>query len=119
MAPSNVDLSASVSGHVYERDGQRGGVWYMKWRDHEGQHKRRIGSAWTETGPPPAGWFREREANAALQQVLVEARQGISVQRRTGITFATAANDWYEHGMLERDWSPSTKADYKSALGTD
>jgi len=29
------------------------------------------------------------------------------------------AEDWYEHGLLERDWSASTKADYRSALNAD
>jgi integrase len=116
MPSAKVDLSAAVSGHVFLYEGARAKTWVVKWRDHEGQHERRLGRAWTESGPPPDGFLREREAKAALQEILVEARQGISVQRRTGITFATAAKDWYEHGMLERDWSPSTKADYKSAL---
>jgi integrase len=116
MPSSTVDLSAAVSGHVFLYEGRRAKTWVAKWRDHEGQHERRLGRAWTEAGPPPDGYLREREAKAALQEILVEARQGISVQRRTGVTFAVAAEDWYEHGMLERDWSPSTKADYKSAL---
>jgi integrase len=47
---------------------------------------------------------------------MVEARAGQRVQRRTGTNFATVAEDWYEHGLLERDWSPSTRADYRSAL---
>jgi integrase len=97
-------------------EGKRAKTWCAKWRDHEGQHERRLGPAWTEKGPPPEGFFREREAKAALAVLLVEARAGISVQRRTGVSFRQAAEDWYEHGMLERDWSPSTKADYRSAL---
>jgi integrase len=111
-----LDLSAAVSGHVFLYEGRRRKTWCVKWRDHEGQHERRLGPAWTETGPPADGFYREREAKAALAQILVAARQGISEQRRTGVTFARAAEDWYEHGMLERDWSPSTKADYRSAL---
>jgi integrase len=113
---STIDLQASVSGHVWLYEGKRRKTWCLKWRDHEGQHEKRLGPAWTEKGPPPDGYFREREAKAALEEILVEARKGISQQRRTGVSFAQAAEDWYEHGLLERDWSPSTKADYRSAL---
>ncbi|MHB8695418.1 MAG: tyrosine-type recombinase/integrase [Solirubrobacteraceae bacterium] len=114
--PDKVDLSAAVSGHVFLYEGKRTKTWCAKWRDHEGQHERRLGPAWSEPGRPPEGFFREREAKAALAQILVDARAGISQQRRTGVSFAEAAEDWYGHGMLERDWSPSTKADYRSAL---
>jgi len=113
---STIDLRASVSGHVWLYEGKRRKTWCVKWRDHQGQHEKRLGPAWTEKGPPPDGYLREREANAALEAILVEARKGISQQRRTGVSFAKAAEDWYEHGLLERDWSPSTKADYRSAL---
>ena len=114
--PGGPDLSATVSGHVFLYEGKRSKTWVAKWRDQDGQHERRLGPAWTETGPPAEGFFREREAKAALALILVESRQGITVQRRTGISFAKAAEDWYEHGLLERDWSPSTRADYRSAL---
>ncbi len=96
--------------------GKRRATWCAKWRDMTGQHEKRLGPAWTQKGPPPPGYFREREANAALEEILVEARRGKVQQQRTGVTFAIAAQDWYEHGLLERDWSPSTKADYRSAL---
>ncbi len=96
--------------------GKRQKTWCVKWRDQEGQHEKRLGPAWTDKGPPPPGYFREREAKAALEEILVEARRGKIQQRRTGVTFAVVAEDWYEHGLLERDWSPSTKADYRSAL---
>lgn len=114
--PDQADLSAAVSGHAFLYEGRRRRTWCVKWRDHEGQHERRLGPAWLEKGAPPEGYFREREAKAALDEILVEARKGITQQRRTGVTFAKAAEDWYEHGMLERDWSPSTKADYRSGL---
>ncbi len=109
-------MSAAVSGHVWLYEGRRSKTWCVKWRDHQGQHERRLGPAWAQKGPPAPGCFREREAKAALEEILVEARKGVSQQRRTGVTFARAAEDWYEHGMLERDWSPSPKAEYRSAL---
>jgi integrase len=114
--PSASNLNAPVSGHVWLYEGRRQKTWCAKWRDVDGQHEKRLGPAWTEKGAPPPGFFREREAKAALAEILVEARRGKLLQRRTGVTFAVVAEDWYEHGLLERDWSPSTKADYRSAL---
>lgn len=116
MLSSASNLNAQVSGHVWLYRGKRRDTWCVKWRDLGGQHEKRLGPAWTDKGPPPPGFFREREAKAALEEILVEARRGKVQQRRTGITFAIAAEDWYDWGLLERDWSPSTKADYRSAL---
>lgn len=109
-------LDVPVSGSIELYDGKRGGVWYARWRDARGQHRKRIGRAWTRTGPPDPGYFRRREARAALQQILVDARRGAAAQARTGKSFKIVAEDWYEHGLLERDWSASTRADYRSAL---
>jgi hypothetical protein len=109
-------LDVPVSGVVELYEGKRGSTWYARWRDATGQHRRRIGKAWTRKGPPDPGYFREREAKAALQAILTDARRGAVEQSRTGKTFELVAEDWYEHGKLERDWSPSTQADYRSAL---
>ncbi|MHB8693635.1 MAG: tyrosine-type recombinase/integrase, partial [Solirubrobacteraceae bacterium] len=114
LRPNPYDVP--ISGAVELWEGKRAKTWYARWRDADGQHRRKLGPAWTKTGPPDPGFFREREANAALQAILTDARRGAVEQRRTGITFAEAADDWYEHGLLERDWSSSTKADYRSAL---
>jgi integrase len=114
--PSASNRNAPVSGHVWIYKGKLRSTWCVKWRDLGGQHEKRLGPAWTEKGPPPPGYFREREATAALEEILVEARRGKIQQRRTGVTFAFVAEDWYEHGLLERDWSASTKSDYRSAL---
>jgi integrase len=105
-----------ISGHVHLRRGKRGGVWYAKWRDASGQHEQRLAKAWTERGRPPEGYMREKEATAALQEILVDARRGAAAQARTGVTFEMVAEEWYERGTLERDWSPNTKATYRSVL---
>jgi len=112
--PNPLDVPDSGVIELYE--GKRGSVWYARWRDAGGQHRKRIGRAWTRSGRPDPGYFRKREAQAALQAILVDARRGAFEQTRTGKTFAVVADDWYEHGLLERDWSPSTKNDYRSAL---
>jgi integrase len=90
--------------------------WYAKWRDHSGQHQKRLGPAWTGKGAPIPGTFRKREAQAALEEILVEARRGARRQERTGMTFADVAEDWFENGQFERDWSASTQVDYRSVL---
>ena len=114
LRPNPLDIPVSGSVELY--NGKRGGTWYARWRDATGQHRRRIGPAWTRSGPPDPGYYRKREAKAALDAILTDARRGAVEQSRTGKTFAVVAEDWYEHGLLERDWSPSTKADYRSAL---
>lgn len=107
---------ASVSGHVRLREGKRGGVWYAKWRDAYGQHEKRLGRDWKQPGPPPPDFLREKQANAALEAILVDARRGAARQARTGTTFEIVAEDWYANGKVKRDWSQNTKRDYRSVL---
>ena len=116
MAATTFDPTAPISGHVYVREGKLRSVWYAKWRDHAGQHQKRLGPAWTGKGAPIPGTFRKREAQAALEELLVEARRGARRQERTGVTFADVAEDWFERGRFERDWSASTQVDYRSVL---
>lgn len=106
----------TVSGHVRLRAGKRGGVWYAKWRDATGQHEKRLGKDWTATGQPSPGFLREKEAQAALDAILVDARRGAAAQGRTGVTFEDVAEDWYAAGKLKRDWSLNTQRDYRSVL---
>jgi len=110
------DPTAAVSGHVFLRRGKRRDVWYAKWRDAVGQHQKRLGPDWTGRGVPPPRHFREREAREALAEILVEARRGNVVQHRTGFTFRDAAEQWFTRGKVERDWSPNTRATYRSVL---
>jgi hypothetical protein len=108
--------STTISGHVRLREGKRGGVWYAKWRDASGQHEKRPGKNWTGKGKPSPGFLREKEAEAALHELLTDARRGVGHQTRTGVTFADVAEQWFERGRLERDWSSATEATYRSAL---
>jgi integrase len=88
----------------------------MKWRDADGQHKKCLGPASTGKGKPPLGYFRKREAEAALQVQLTDARRGAAARTRTGVTFADAAEDWLQHGEQVRGLKRSTVGDYRSAL---
>jgi integrase len=116
MTATAFNPTAPISGHVYVREGKLKDVWYAKWRDQSGQHQRRLGPAWTGKGAPIPGTFRRREAQAALEEILVQARRGARRQERTGVTFADVAEAWFERGRFERDWSASTQVDYRSVL---
>ncbi len=90
--------------------------WCAKWRDQHGQHEKRLGTAWTGKGAPAASFLRERDAQALLDAILVDARRGQLRQERTGLTFADVAEEWFQRGRFERDWSASTQVDYRSVL---
>jgi integrase len=105
-----------ISGHVRLRTGKRGGVWYAKWRDATGQHEKRLGRHWSASGRPAPGFLREKDAQAALDAILVDARRGAAAQGRTGVTFEDVAEEWYSSGRLKRNWSPGTQRDYRSVL---
>jgi integrase len=96
--------------------GRRTATWYVRWRDGNGEHRKALGPDWTEKGKPPAGHFRKREAEQALQGLLVKARAGEASRVRTGVTFKDAAEDWMRHGETERGLKPTTIIDYRSAL---
>jgi len=116
MAASTFDPNAPISGHLWLYEGARKQVWCARWRDHDGRHEKRLGPAWEGKGPPPPGMLRRREAQALLDELLVEARRGTRRQERTGLTFAILADEWFAHGRFERDWSASTQVDYRSVL---
>jgi integrase len=65
---------------------------------------------------PPVGFLRRRDAQALLDELLVDARRGQVRQERTGLTFKDVAEDWFQRGRFERDWSASTQVDYRSVL---
>jgi integrase len=109
--------SATVSGHVFHRQSKLRAVWVAKWRDAYGQHKKVLGRDWSDKGTPPAGYLREKDAQAALQALLTDARRGAVEQLRTGLTLAMLAEEWIAYGIRERDWKPSTLADNRSVVG--
>jgi integrase len=114
----------SVSGHVFVREGARGRVWYVKWRDAQGQHQKALGAVWPGKGPPPSGFFRPPrptgdpppDVTAELAAILTDARRGALEAVRSDVSFADAAEEWLAHGERERDWKRSTINDYRSAV---
>jgi integrase len=67
-------------------------------------------------GPAPPGFLREKDANAALDAILTDARRGAVEQARIGLTTSTLADDWISYGIHERDWKPSTLSDNRSVV---
>jgi integrase len=116
MPSRTLDPYAPVSGHVWLYEGKRRTSWCAKWRDQSGQHEKRLGPAWSGKGPAPPGFLRQRDAQALLDALLVDARRGQLRQEHTGVTFADVAEEWFERGRFERDWSASTRVDYRSVL---
>lgn len=115
MPTADPIASRSVSGHVKLRRGKRRSTWYAKWRDAQGvQRERKLGLAWEDKGAPPPGYLRPKDAEAQLQELLVEARRGAAEQRRTGVTFDVVAEEWLAWGVRDRDWKPSTIAENRS-----
>jgi integrase len=116
MASATLDPHASISGHVWLYEGKRRNTWCAKWRDQRGQHEKTLGRAWSGKGAPPPGFLRRRDAQALLDELLVDARRGQLRQERTGLTFKDVAEEWFQRGRFERDWSASTQVDYRSVL---
>jgi integrase len=107
-----------ISGHVFKRKGKRGAVWYAKYRLPDGsQQKKRLGLAWTEKTAPPDGYFTKGKAQAHLDELLRQARDGsLSGMVKTGKTFADATAEWLAYCENVRDCKPSTMRDYRNMV---
>jgi integrase len=105
-----------ISGHVFKRKGKRGAVWYAKFRLPDGrQQKKRLGPDWTEKTAPPEGYFTKTKAQAHLDGLLRQARDGsLPGLIQTGKTFADAAGEWLAYSENVRDCKPSTLHDYRT-----
>src|SRR5689334_5413613 len=93
----------TVSGHLRVRDGKRGKVFYAKYRLPDGrQVERKIGPKWNGTGRPADGYYTDKTAQAALDEILVEARRGtLAGMHKTGAAVADAAAEWLRHAEQE------------------
>jgi integrase len=110
--------NAPVSGHVWLYKGKHRSTWYAKYRLPDGrQEQKRLGPVWTGNGRPPAGYFTERTAKAALDAILTDARRGtLPGLVRTGATFRDASAEWLRYVEHDRRVKPSTLASYRSAV---
>jgi integrase len=105
----------AISGHVFKREGKRGGVWYAKYRLPDGrQVQTRIGPHWTDRKrEPTAGSYTKASAKAWLDDTLAKARRGeLPGMIKTGTTFAVACDDWLVY-KRDRKIKLSTQIDYE------
>jgi len=105
----------AISGHVFKREGKRGGVWYAKYRLPDGrQVQTRIGPHWSgRKQAPPAGSYTKASARAWLDDTLAKARRGeLPGMIRTGTTFAAACDEWLVY-KRDRKIKLSTQIDYE------
>ncbi len=107
-----------ISGHVFKRKGKRGAVWYAKLRLPDGrQQKKRLGLAWTEKTAPPDGYFTKGKAQAHLDELLRQTREGtLPGLVQTGKTFTDATAEWLAYCENVRDCKPSTLRDYRNMV---
>lgn len=107
-----------VSGHAFKRKGKRGAVWYAKYRLPDGrQQKKRLGPHWTEKTSPPEGYFTKATAEAHLDAILSQARQGtLPGMVKTGKRFREAAEEWLRYCENVRDCKASTLRDYRNMV---
>jgi len=116
----------SISGHVFRQPSSRPDRpdgWFAKWRDVDGQHKRKLGLHWSGRGDPPAGFLRRRDAEAMLDELLVDARRAAVelyasglARDRSGLPFGELATVWFRRAGGERPWKPATERGYRSML---
>jgi len=98
---------------------QRGPVFYLKYRLADGRQVQvMLGPKWTERGRPPAGYFTQRTAEEALQELLADARRGTlaGAEPRAGKTFDDACQEWLRYGRDDKQLSPSTLTDYRNVV---
>ena len=111
-------MPVESSGHVFRVERRRGPQWYAKFRLPDGrQVQRLIGPAWTERGRPVAGYYTKHGAEAWLREVLDQVRRGtFPGQKRTGVTFAEATEEWLRHVEHDRQRKPSTVVGYRALV---
>lgn len=67
--------------------------------------------------PPPEGYFTKSTAQAQLDALLAQARQGtLPGMVRTGKRFAGFAEEWLAYCEGVRDCKPSTLRDYRNMV---
>lgn len=110
-----------VTGHVKTVQRKRGSVFYLKYRLPSGrQVEKLLGPKWTERGRPPAGYFTDRTADHALQELLADARRGTlaGMDSIAGNTFHDACAEWLRYGEHDKQLAASTLSDYRSVVNT-
>jgi integrase len=132
----NEKQEVGPSGHVQVIGKPGSRRWRAFWWDADGKHSRVLGPAWVRSsgrrtargaviwhagdGPKPdPSYLTPREAEAELRRLLEhDAAKRPSPRRSDGrpVTFADAAEAWFEHGQTRRNLKRSTLKGYRQIL---
>lgn len=110
-----------VTGNLQLRNLKSGPAWYAQTRvpgrDPE-QTTRKLARAHLGGGKPPAGHLTRRQAQDALDEILVTERRkvGQRAYQHGPATFADAAAGYLHHLEHVRGREPSTIADYRGSI---
>ena len=106
----------TISGHVFKREGKRGGVWYAKYRLPDGrQVQTRIGPHWADRkqrSRPPAASRRRARGPGWTTRSPRPAGASCRAWSAPGATFAAACDDWLDY-KRDRKIKLSTQIDYE------
>jgi hypothetical protein len=111
------DVTQRVTGHVRTVQRRRGPVFYLKYRLADGrQVQQLLGPKWTQRSRPPAGYFTDRTAEEALQDLLADARRGTlaGAELRAGKTFTDACAEHERYCRDDKQLAVSTLSDYRN-----
>lgn len=112
---------ARVTGHVRLVERKRGAVWYLRYRTPSGkQVQKLLGPNWPKRSEAPEGYYRRKDAEEALEDVLGGLRKGDIPDpgQRSGKTFGDAVEEWLRYCEGE-GLRMSTLRDYRNtANGT-
>ena len=105
-----------ASGHVRLIQRPEGPVFYAAIRLPDGRRlQRRLGKAWLSRSRPPAGHITRAQAEARLNDILINADPSIAVTGG-GVTFEQAAENWLAYVRDDRKRRPSTVRAYRREL---
>jgi integrase len=104
----------NVTGHLR----RRGRVWHCAYRLPNGkQVGERIGPAWEGKGRPEAGYFTRKTAQARLDDILSDIRNGRRDQPgSSGVTFRQAASEYLRYVEDVKRIDRKTVADYRGVI---
>ena len=110
------EMAVKVTGSLDLRRGKRGDVFHAKLRVGGKPRMKKIGPAWKGRSKPEPGYFTERMAKAALEEIKTDLRRGAGVPEVTGTTFADAASEFLRYVGEVRRIDPATVRDYRGVI---
>jgi hypothetical protein len=105
-----------VTGSLDLGKGKRGDVYHAKLRVGGKPRMKKIGPAWSGRGKPQPGYYTERMARVALEEIKTDLRRGTGEPEPTGTTFADAAMEFLRYVGEVRRIDAATVRDYRGVI---